>query len=384
MLLNIYKDEILIYNYKCSVPMKVAIIEVDTLNHHSLIFNWVNVCFLNKWHVTLFTTEEIYENVFLSIKDLPHEVVLMSKGDSYFVFLNSVIIKSLKYSSFDLAIILTLQSHILEMMFFNPNNIKIGITIHNSRTWFNGNHISKPSHYIKRIFRKLWLKRASFYIVNSENMYNYIFENHSIDKRVFVMPFLLRRRNIQINKYKFKVVYPGMISTVRKSYDQFIDLAKKFKNIEFVLLGAPNKNEGGDKVIELIDKQNVENIRYYPSFVDADTFNHEMSTATILFSDLNLNYRNSDLDEIYGITKDSGVSYLMSEYLIPGIFNNGFTNLNYLSSGTFYFDNAIQLQEIIEELFQPGVIEKIRIHLKSHVDAVNIENVSIGFAQFLS
>ncbi len=362
--------------------MKIAIIEIDNPNHHSLIFNWVTLCNINGWDLTLYTTKPIYDNVYVSIQNLSHNVVLKSEDESNFTFLRQIQ-KFLRIDSFDFVILLTLQTHILELILFNPKNIKIGITIHNAKTWFSGNRIRKPSHILKRIFRKIWLKRASFYIVNSPNMKNYIDQKYKIKKGIFTMPFLLKRSKTKQVGNNFKVVCPGMISAVRKKYDSFIELAKSFKNIEFVLLGAPNKNEGGFDVIENIKINNLDNIRYFESFVDAKIFNQEMQTATILFSELNINYKNSDFDEIYGTSKDSGVSYLMYEYSIPGIFNNGFVNLSYLSSGTFYFNSNEQLIKIMNTLLNVQTYKEITKSLRTQICEVSIENISKDFAKFI-
>ncbi len=203
--------------------MKVALIEIDTLNHHSLIFNWVQLSQINGWDLTVFTTKDIYDNVFLSIKDIPHQIILKPADESYFKFLKRIK-KTLSTQSFNLVILLTLQSHILELLFFNPKNINIGITIHNAKTWFNGNVIRKPSHVIKNFFRKLWLRRASFYIVNSANMKNFIASNYVIKKEVLVMPFLLKRNTNKKIERKNKVIYPGMISSVRKRWQNVFQI----------------------------------------------------------------------------------------------------------------------------------------------------------------
>jgi hypothetical protein len=324
--------------------MKIAIIELDTKNHNSLIYNWIKVSEVNKWDCTLFTTKDIYNNVIPDIQWIRHKVNLKKDEESVFFYLKRIQ-SFIKKEKFDILIILTLQTHFLEFLLVNFSTVKTGVTLHNSRTWFYKNNVQKVSHLLKKLCRKLWINRASFFIVNSENMSDYIIKNFAPTKDIHVMPFSLRKNDINcIMPVKQKVVYPGMISKVRKRYTNFLLLAEENPQIDFVLLGAPNAREGGVDVINDIDERKLTNVKYFLDFVDANTFGEHMRTCSLIFSELNLEYSNSDFLEIYGLTKDSGVSYLMYEFSKPGLFNNEFKNLNYLENATIYFKDVTELR----------------------------------------
>lgn len=362
--------------------MKIAIIELDTKNHNSLIYNWIKVSEVNKWDCTLFTTKDIYTNVISDVEYINHKVILKKKNESIFFYLRRIH-SIVKKENFEILIILTLQTHFLEFLFVNFSNAKVGVTIHNSRTWFYKNNVQKFSHLLKKFCRKLWIRRASFFIVNSENISDYITENFLPQKNIYVMPFSLRKNEeSSIMPAKKKIVYPGMISKIRKKYENFLLLAKENPEIDFVLLGAPNVKEGGVEVVNYIEERNLSNVKYYLDFVDPNVFAEQIRTSSLIFSELNLEYTNSDFFEVYGLTKDSGVSYLMYEFSKPGLFNYDFKNLNYLDDATIYFKDIVDLRSLFAKYISDNVtsIDLESKIIESH-EIININSVAENLLQ---
>jgi hypothetical protein len=362
--------------------MKIGVIELDTKNHNSLIYNWIKVSEVNKWDCTLFSTKDIYNNVSHEIESLSHKVDLKNDNESVFFYLRRIQ-SVVKNEKFDVLIILTLQTYFLEFLVINFSSVKIGVTIHNSRTWFYKNNVQKASHLLKKLCRKLWINRAGFFIVNSENMSDYIIENFAPQKNIYIMPFSLRKSEIKgVMPVKQKVVYPGMISKVRKKYKSFLLLAEENPEIDFVLLGAPNAREGGEDVINDIRERKLTNVKYFLEFVDSGTFGEHMRTCSLIFSELNLEYSNSDFLEIYGLTKDSGVSYLMYEFSKPGLFNVEFKNLNYLDNVTIYFKDMAELRMLFDKhMYDIAVLNALETKFIDSHKTVNLNLVAQNLLQ---
>ncbi|MDQ8052895.1 MAG: glycosyltransferase [Pedobacter sp.] len=352
---------------------KIAILELDNKNHSSLIYNWISVANLNHWDLLLITDNDLYQNVRKEVEAEQFSLFLKNGDESLPKFLWRTK-QHLEKNKVDFLVVLTMQTFFIEYLIILLFSTKIGVTIHNARTWFHQNKISKPTHLLKRIIRKIWMKRASFFIVNSEAMNRYVSTNFAVKKQLLVMPFSMRRSHLEKNSdAPFTVVYPGMISKTRKKYDNFLLLAADNPDIQFVLLGSPNKKEGGDQVIEEILAKGIKNIRYFLSYIEPGEFAAHMSQSSILFTELVIEYENSDFSEIYGITKDSGISYLMYEFAKPAFLNAEFSNLDYLREGTFYFDGASDLLAKFKNLrSDQKIMEEARENLSNSVDEVNL------------
>lgn len=80
-----------------------------------------------------------------------------------------------------------------------------------------------------------------------------------------------------------------------------------------------------------------------------ETFSHIIHKSHILFSDIEVNYASSDMLEIYGVSKDSGISYLMNEFNMPCLLNSEFSNISQLERGSLYFKDYEELVKIYKK-----------------------------------
>ena len=58
----------------------------------------------------------------------------------------------------------------------------------------------------------------------------------------------------------------------------------------------------------------ISNIKLYNHYVDNKIFQKVIKKSHLLFSDIRVKYSSSDIYEVYGVSKDSGISYLMNEF----------------------------------------------------------------------
>ena len=327
--------------------MHIGIVELCEKNHHSMILNWIKLANFNKWKITLFTTKEIYNNVKSELNDLNYNVVI--KNTNHFFF-QIKINKIIKKKSIHTLVYLTICNYLVYLL-MSFKSIKFGITVHNANTWFNKNNIRNFKHYIKRFTIQKIKSEASFFIVNSENMKRYIDKNCRQIKPVYVLPFSLRKNLNKTNTHKYKkftTVYPGSINHERRRYDSFIDLAISNPGDNFIVLGNYKNNNIDISYHNKMKK--ISNIKLYNHYVDNKIFQKVIKKSHLLFSDIRVKYSSSDIYEVYGVSKDSGISYLMNEFNLPCMLNTEFRNFYELKNGSLYFENYKKMHEIYNKL----------------------------------
>ncbi|MGF1793551.1 hypothetical protein L4D21_23455 [Photobacterium profundum] len=345
--------------------MKISVVELTTKNHSVMLLNWSNLCKENGWECNIITTKECYDIV---RDDLPP---LLSKTifDRYSLKNFIKLWKSIKDSDF--VVYNTVQSNFttyLLMFFLNKNNL---LTIHNSNSWFEGflffnEYIGEEEKQSFRYFflllrrcgvkfiRKVLLSRTKYLIVNSLNMKEYIESRFDSKCDILVIPFSLKQRVIKnTNEVKKTVVYPGGVDFLRKSYDSIIRVASDFPELDIHFLGRLGNDDESNKLRAFLKSNDISNVYTYDSYLSQEEFDRVMLSSDLLFSDINVQYRN----EVYGLTKDSGVSYLMAEYGIPLVVNSDFNNVSCLNDSTIYYHSYEDLCLIFNRYLSSSYID---------------------------
>ena len=144
------------------------------------------------------------------------------------------------------------------------------------------------------------------------------------------------------------------------------------------------EDEEGETIIEKIESEDLKNVRYFLNYIDSQLYKDYLKKASALFSEIVIDYRNAGIEEKYGESKDSGISYLMLEYLVPCFLNSDFNNLQGLEVATILFDNFTQLQTsfdsfIRSETMQNDMKKALEINRERYFDpyiiAANIKNM---------
>ena len=327
--------------------MHIGIVELCEKNHHSMIFNWIKIANLKKCQITLFTTQEIFNNVKSELIGLKYKVVIKDTNSFFFQI---KINKTIKTKKIDKLIYLTICNFLI-YFFISLRPINFGITIHNANTWFNKNKIRKFRHYLKRFIILKLKKEASFFILNSENMKKYVDENYPQVKPIYVLPFSLKKNTNKVINQKnktFTTVYPGSINHKRRKYESFMKLATSNPEDNFIVLGNTKKNNIDIKLYKQMKK--ISNITLYNRYLDIKNFNKVIEKSHLLFCDIQVNYTSSDVSEIYGVSKDSGISYIMNEFNSPCLLNSDFLNFTELRNGSLYFENYNKMCRLYDKL----------------------------------
>jgi len=204
--------------------------------------------------------------------------------------------------------------------------------------------------------------------------------SQSVEK-IHVMPFALctNKHPQHSNKNKIVIVYPGTVSIKRKKYNTFFKLAQKNKNMEFVLLGQLKEGDGKEEILAKIAEYQINNIKIYFDFVPSEEFERQMNRASLLFSDFPVEIEFGKTTEIYGKTKDSGISYLMLRYGVPALTNEEFTNIPKLGECTIGFSNSEDANTKLIRILDPSIRQDLIDRITEASRYYSIEN----FAQRL-
>ena len=185
---------------------------------------------------------------------------------------------------------------------------------------------------------------ASSLVVGSFNMKLYL--SQKTDKKVSIIPFnMFNKNNVNItNNDKFTFVVPGTIDLKRKDLSLIRDAMYLFsKNdlskFKLILLGRPI-SEGDNTFVKNWKSDMSDSLIYYSEFIDDNEFNMVLKNADIIMGVLNINFQNKyGNQEIYGLTKDTGIEAHAIAYAKPLFVNYDYQVDAYLDSTTIKFKN---------------------------------------------
>lgn len=305
------------------MKMRILIVEQCSPNHFSLIESWIRVLKTDpRIVITLCVSEKPLRNIHSdvlskveSVEKLPdsnlsrfNKIYTLTR-DADFVIYNSI------QTNFYYFAILSILC-----------NAKQILCIHNTLAWSGKNCGPILKRYVKRFARYVISTQVDVYSVCSDKI-SRNFDTRGKEK--IVIPFQLKRaRNstVSIDENVFVVVYPGIVSQVRKNYIDIISVFKELgEDFKLYLLGAPNLDEGGLEVLRSCE--GLDNIVTYQEYVSAEHFDEIMSSADLIVGDLgDCIFRRYDYREIYGVSKDSGISHLMAAYNLPAVLNKEYAD----------------------------------------------------------
>jgi hypothetical protein len=181
------------------------------------------------------------------------------------------------------------------------------------------------------------------------------------NKFFYFIPFGLRDdirpiENKEVSKRRLKLVVPGTVGSRRK-YDyvfKLMDDADTKHLIEFVLLGAP-EDDYGKSIIRKVAEGKYVNIKTFDRFISESEYDTYMSEADYIFSDFDVKYLTAyGQSETYGISKETGVSFLIASYEKLAILPENFKVMEELQSQVMSFYDFDSLKKIIVDLSKKG------------------------------
>jgi hypothetical protein len=350
--------------------VRVAIVEYRVVNHAVMILNWINICKRNGWSVCVYTSEDC----FLQISDTEEAkyskltVRILEKYN----FVSALKLR-LELRRFERVIYTSVYDSYLFFFTLIALSKNSYLTVHNASEWVSDVRQEERSikECIKSALRKYLVHSVHSVIVNSSNMRGYC-TRFNANLNYLVVPFSMKQRAIKYEQTTSQkvVVYPGIVSLERKKYDKFLNLAKANPESTFYLLGKVSKD--AEQVVNRIVNEKIANIIYFDGeYVPQIKYDEIMTKATLLFSDINVEFG----CEVYGISKDSGVSYMMSEYALPLLVNSDFNNIGCLDTLTTYFNDEQDLNKKFKSLNEEKC-RKIARQISFNRECISLESIS--------
>lgn len=329
--------------------MRIGILEICSKNHYVLIESWSKVLKSKGHSVVAYSNAET-----AALLSDQVECITLPTG-----FLARIWKIRRESKKLDLFIITSIQA---QWALFASLSITCPVwtTIHNARTWAKPAKAPNIRTRFRQLVRAKWARASKMLIVNSTNMHQWMLSTDWNRKNdIFVMPFQVRNETDLTPKEftpgsPFRIAIPGILSQSRKDYSLIKPLCQKFGNkLELRFLGAPNAKEGGDIILKELQEtalQTGTTIKSFSEFIAPSEFEKELGECNIVWGDVKVHHKRYEYDEIYGVTKDSGLSYAMIIYQIPGVFNADFKNLQELESCTLSYSSLEEFIGLIQGL----------------------------------
>ena len=260
------------------------------------------------------------------------------------------------------------------------------LSIHNVNKWLKRDGIIKKN-FVKEKVIDLIMKNISGLIVISLSLRDYIYENKLYDKKVYYVPFSDTRYIEKNDDFKSKkeitFTIPGTVNTERRDYISFlkatlllIEKNGNDQNIRLVLLGKKVKT--GREENELIDKINKikENtVKFWENYIDTKTFENEILNSNYLIGNININYEENLIKEIYGQSKETGALFLMLKYRTLTLFPKEYKSNALYDCFMIKYENSPDgiyntMKEIIANKFE---IENQKSNFQKHDKIVDTE-----------
>jgi len=340
--------------------MKVLIVDFD---HYEMLYSLYMCAGMYASHVYVCSVPEYIERlkqttissgvevewiVAESPKDLLANAAKFSGVNVQYSFLNTI------YSGF--------QETFSWLNSFSHGNIIL--TIHNANFW-----LKKGTRY--KVFKRPrneqhaamlnLVKLSSSILVLSTNVKEFIASKYKLNKSIVVFPYSVYEgfRN-QTSVDVITIAVPGVIERTRRDYDLVLDVLKTLDKQRFKLklLGPPIGEYGHTIVARCTDlKKEGHSINLLKHPKD---FEREMSEATIILAPINIHTSFAGIEEVYGVSKESGVIFDVVRYAIPAILPQNLDVPSDISKAILRYNTAEELKEQIMSLTERSKLAKLK------------------------
>ena len=230
------------------------------------------------------------------------------------------------------------------------------MTIHNINSWLKPKYYFNIKVILKSILRQAIMWRIKKIIVIGSNLYKYLLKKEIKNKKIYYVPFNFQsfsHHEIK-QKDKLKIVIPGTISKARNYHDLLKDFYDKqiLERIRLVLLGKPIGSYGNEIISQCKDyNEKGADIGFYNNFIPKEVFDKEINSSDILLALFDLKVKTVDHQtEIYGLTKETGISFLLFSFAIPGFLPEEFNAMDEIKKQIIGFKNVNDLSEKVMKI----------------------------------
>jgi hypothetical protein len=203
--------------------------------------------------------------------------------------------------------------------------------IHNANKFLNRTLKLNFKSIVSFIFFKIIKLNIKGVIVISQNVKEYILDKKLFERNIYYIPFSDSENEIFIqnknSETPIKFTIPGTVNTERRNYKiflkVFIDILENNPGYKLKLcfLGRIVKiDEEVKELIKRLKEINPKAIDLWTEYIDDETYHDEILSSNFLIGNINIEYTENNIKEIYGQSKETGVLFLMLKYKIPTLF----------------------------------------------------------------
>ncbi len=303
---------------------KIVIIGL-TGNHHSLYILFSNLLRENiKKQIVLYILEKESKN-FAELK-LQKDVCVKQVKDSSAKTIKAISKTVTKNDTLIMDEFYGQHKYLIFTRFYAQKKI---LFIHNANKYYCPRLKYDPRRIIEGWSKNKFIKRFDSIISMGPNIRDYI-KDIGEQRPIFYFPFdqpQTKTTSIDKKKERIEIVIPGMISQSRRNYIDLLEALELFycqfpKSIVFFIFLGRVVNKTDDFILKKIDEINSrygKKIKYFTTFVPLEEFEKSLTSCDFILSNVHVYNNLKDRIEIYGVTKESGVSFTIYKYNKPAI-----------------------------------------------------------------
>lgn len=341
--------------------LNIAIVAYENF-HYFILNSIIQICNVSKNHVEVYAPQKAINEMRIYMKDDFNKVEWVPipwcnyVGDSNRGEFNEELLcdlsKKIAENPF-LDKIITCSSeykyHLYKTLYINAKYADVIALIHNVNAIFR----SKKFNYEKYML----FKKVDAYAVLGEQLKEEIEKNKLTRKKVYVFPIIHNKEQSEIrvqNERKTRFVVVGHVQKERKNYNLILDSFEKLRNsydeIQLTILGS-TETEYGKRIVERCKelRRRGMDIKWFDGFVPTKEFKYYMEKADYLLGAVEVFTNTSESNEIYGVTKMTGVETDMIEYALPGIIPSQLKIQTDLKNCVLTYEREEQLFDVLKK-----------------------------------
>ena len=360
-------------------------------NHHSLYKELLTLLSLKFEKITFLTTPKIGNQLYNNINPKVETIIDSGRVDKI-LKRNLNLINNHK--------ILIMDEYYGLFIRIAKINIKCEkkiFIVHNVNKWVQKKISSNLKHFLDSFFKPHFFSQFDAFITMGPNIKEY-FKSLKKDKPVFFFPFDQSSQEL-INKKSSKetinIVLPGMITEKRRDYNVVLKIIEKYysdypnSKIRIKFLGRiySDKYNFVSKFSDNINKKFGKKIFYWTSFIPELEFENEIKNADFLLSNLKISSKLVNRVEIYGKTKESGISFIIYKYEKIAIVPKSQNILSGFDSQLIKFNCYDDLYEIFRRIEENKIdINTLKINAinNKHIFNIKIKQENVKLLKFLT
>ncbi len=225
------------------------------------------------------------------------------------------------------------------------------------------------------------VKSSDAIIVESDELRDNIYKKYRVKKPVFIFPYTLYEDGLQehTDGDKVTISIPGYIERMRRDYDLVIDLIPMLDKEKFAykFLGQPRKEYGEmikNKALELKEQGYDIYLLESPEY-----FEREMMSTDIVFAPISVHTTFAGVEEVYGQTKTTGVTFDIIRFAKPGVFPEALTTSENLKNSVVKYSDINDLKEKLNRFLDAEYRDKMNKAALSDAQQYHVDNIAETF-----